>query len=96
MKTKLIIAGVVILFLYMAKKKKDAKKEAQKMEVALKANEMSAGEQMDIMRLKIYDFLSRQMPFMPEVERDEWVLILTTGLEEYKDKYLNPQYTSII
>jgi hypothetical protein len=88
MKTKLLIAGGLILFLWYAKRKKDAKKQDQKFEEALKSNEMPAGEQIDIVRLKIDDWLRLNMPFMSEDERAVWVIDLTTGLEEYKQKYM--------
>jgi len=88
MKTKLLIAGGIILFLWYAKRKKDVKKQEIKLEEALKSNEMPAGEQIDIVRLKIDDWLRLNMPFMSEDERAVWVIDLTTGLDEYKQKYM--------
>lgn len=90
MKIKLIVIGAVIVFLYLAKRKKDSAKQEKKLEAALKANEMPAGEQLDIIRLKIEDFLKGNFPFMSDDERTYWVLDITSNLETYKQKYLSP------
>jgi hypothetical protein len=90
MRTKILIAGGVILFLWWMKHKKDAQKQEKKLEAALQANEMPTAEQVDIIRLKIEDWLQLNMPFMSEDERLHWVMDMTTGLEEYKQKYIRP------
>ena len=89
MKIKIAIISAVVLMLYFAKRKKDKQKEDKKLEAALKANELSAGEQLDIMRLKIEDFIRDNFPFMNEEEVIYWVLDLTSNLEQYRQKY-NP------
>jgi hypothetical protein len=95
MKWKIIIIGAVILFLYFAKKKKDKEKEDQQVEVALAENEMPASEQLDIIRLKIDDFLRFNMPFMTDDERAGLVVDITSNLDKYKEQYQSQAQTII-
>lgn len=90
MKTKLIIAGagVLVLYLYWLKKKKNKAKEEKLIEESLPVNmAMPAAQQIDIIRLKLDDFMKFQFPFMSEDERVYWIVDLTSNLENYKQKY---------
>ena len=88
MKYKILIIGAIILFLYFAKKKKDKQKEDKQIQVALQANEMPAIEQLDIIRLKIDDFIRFNMPFMSDDERVGLVVEITSNLEAYKQQFI--------
>lgn len=90
MKTKYFIIGGIIVLLWLAKRKSDAKKEEKKLESALKSNEMPMTEQIDIIRLKIEDFLALNFPFMNEEERMYWVVDITSNLENFKAKFVTP------
>jgi hypothetical protein len=90
MKTKLILAGagVLVLYLYWLKKKKDKVKEEKLIEESLPVNNgIPAADQIDIIRLKLDDFMKFQFPFMSEDERVYWIVDLTSNLENYKQKY---------
>ena len=86
MRNKLLIVGGVLLFIWYLKKKKDKQNEDTKIQAALKANELTAQETVDMIRLKLDNYLMYQFPSMEEDERDQWILYLTTGLEEYKQQ----------
>jgi hypothetical protein len=90
MRNKLLIIGGVFLFIYYLKKRKDKQTEEIKIQTALKANELTAKETIDIIRLKLNDYFLSQYTTMDEDERDQWILYLTTGLEGYKQQFLDP------
>jgi hypothetical protein len=90
MKTKLIIAGagVLVLYLYWLKKKKNKAKEEKLIEESLPVNmAMPAAQQIDIIRLKLDDFMKYQFPFMTEEERVYRIVDLTSNLDTYQQQY---------
>ncbi len=86
MKYKLLIAGAIILLLVLHKRKKDKQAEEKKIQMAVQENQMSPEEQLDIIRLKIDNFLRFQMPFMTQEERDYYIIDLTSNLDNYKQE----------
>lgn len=90
MKTKLILAGagVLVLYLYWLKKKKNKAKEEKLIEESLPVNmAMPAAQQIDIIRLKLDDFMKYQFPFMTEEERVYRIVDLTSNLDTYQQQY---------
>lgn len=90
MKTKLILAGagVLVLYLYWLKKKKNKAKEEKLIEESLPVNmAMPAAQQIDIIRLKLDDFMKYQFPFMTEEERVYRIIDLTSNLDTYQQQY---------
>lgn len=90
MKTKLILAGagVLVLYLYWLKMKKNKAKEEKLIEESLPVNmAMPAAQQIDIIRLKLDDFMKYQFPFMTEEERVYRIVDLTSNLDTYQQQF---------
>ena len=84
MRIKWILIGSGVLLLYLWKKKKDRQKEQAELEKAVEANEMPSAEQIDLVRLKIEDWLRSNWPFSSDEEIREAVIFMTSNLDEYK------------
>lgn len=85
MNTKWLIIGGIVVFLYLAKKKKDREKEEKKVEEAIKANQLSDNEKVGLIRLKIEEWLNTNVPELDDDEVRINVIQMTTGLSEYKE-----------
>jgi hypothetical protein len=87
-KAKYFVIGGVLVFLYLLKKKKDRDKqqEEEKLQMALSANELSASETTDMIRMKLDLFFQEVSPSSSEADRMNLVINLTSGLAEFKQK----------
>ncbi len=81
MKTKLIIAGV-LLALYVAKKEKT---QASKLKADTEKLEFDS--QLSVIQERIHDYLEKNLPFRNESEIIETVLSLTTVDTESEDEF---------
>lgn len=94
-RAKVLIAGGIILFLYLRKKQKQ--KEEKKTEEQLKSNELSKVDSIEVIRYKLDEYLLFE--FGQHMEADEVhniVMALTSDLEDYElpddDDYKDEDY----
>jgi hypothetical protein len=88
-KTKYLVIGGIIVFLYLLKKQKDKEQtqNEEKLKASLSANELSATETTDMIRLKLDLFFQEVSPSMQENDRTNLVVNLTSGLKEFKQQH---------
>jgi hypothetical protein len=84
MKVKYFVIGGLALFLYLAWQKKKREKEEAEIEKVLEDNAMPTQEQIDLIRLKLEDFLKANFRWSSIDEIRGWVIDITSNLEEYK------------
>ncbi len=81
MRTKILIALGILVFLYMRKKKKE--KEAEKIEAQLKENELSTEKTVEIIRHKLDEYIRTEFAFIDDQQVHNIVMGITSNLEEY-------------
>jgi len=82
MKTKILIAVGILIFLYLHKKKKD--KKAEKIQEQVKENGLSADKTVDIIRYKLDEYIRGEFPFLDEQRIHDIVIGITSNLEQYE------------
>lgn len=82
MKLKYLIISGVVLLLYLAKKKKDEVKKKTEVEKALEENKPQSEEQLDNLRIRLFDWLSDNMVYMDDDSKWDIVAYITENLDE--------------
>jgi hypothetical protein len=88
-KAKYLVIGGIVVFLYLLKRQKDKEQtqNEEKLKASLSANELSATETTDMIRLKLDLFFQEVSPSMQENDRTNLVVNLTSGLKEFKKQH---------